>query len=108
MKTEKTLMNMETLFKIQKSQLLKYKTELKAKTKQIAELFTKNESLKKEVQFYNSKNTILLTNESVFAVEKKKYLDSVMNTLEKAIKFERLKQPYLKIEIGRASCRERV
>src|SRR5690554_7198258 len=61
------------LFKIQKSQLLKNKTELKTKTKQIAELFTKNESLKKEVQFYNSKNTILLTNESVFAVEKKKY-----------------------------------
>src|SRR5690606_17504152 len=98
MKTEKTLMNMEKLFKTQKSKLVKKKTELKAKTKHIAELFTKNESLKKEVQFYNSKNTILLTNESVFAVEKKKYLDSVMSTLEKAIKFERLKQPYLKID----------
>src|SRR5690606_4136893 len=68
------------------------------KTKQITELSTKNESLKKEVQFYKSKNTTLLTNESVFAVEKKKYLDSVMNTLEKAIQFERLKQPYLKMD----------
>ena len=39
-----------------------------------------------------------MTNENVFAVEKKKYLDSVLNTLEKAIKFERLRQPYLKID----------
>ncbi|WP_313386003.1 hypothetical protein [Chishuiella sp.] len=98
MKTEKTLMNMEKIFKVQKAQLLKNKTDLEAKTKQIAEFSTKNESLKKEVQFYKSKNTTLLTNESVFAVEKKKYLDSVMNTLEKAIQFERLKQPYLKVD----------
>ncbi|MDV3834171.1 hypothetical protein CMU13_12650 [Elizabethkingia anophelis] len=98
MKTEKTLINMEKIFKAQKAQLLKNKTDLETKTKQIAEFSTKNESLKKEVQFYKSKNTTLLTNESVFAVEKKKYLDSVMNTLEKAIKFERLKQPYLKID----------
>src|SRR5690606_20221742 len=50
------------------------------------------------VQFYKNKNTTLITNESVFAVEKKKYLDSVMNTLEKVIQFERLKQPYLKVD----------
>src|SRR5690554_3751922 len=98
MKTEKTLMNMKKIFEVQKAQLLKNKTDLESKTKQITELYTKNESLKKEVQFHKSKNTILLTNESVFAVEKKKYLDSVMNTLEKAIQFERLKQPYLKID----------
>src|SRR5690554_244025 len=98
MKTEKTLMNLEKIFKAQKNQLLKNKADLETKTKQIAELSTKNENLKKEAQFHKSKNTILLTNESVFAVEKKKYLDSVMNTLEKAIKFERLKQPYLKID----------
>lgn len=98
MKTEKTLMNMEKIFKAQKAQLLKNKTDLETKTKQIAELSTKIRNLRKEVQFFKSKNTILLTNESVFAVEKKKYLDSVMNTLEKAIKFERLRQPYLKID----------
>ena len=98
MKTEKTLMNMEKLFKTQKSQLLKDKTKLDTQSKQIAELNTKNESLRKEVRFFKSKNTILLTNETVFAGEKKKYLDSVMNTLEQAIKFERLKQPPLKIE----------
>jgi len=98
MKTEKTLANMEQLFKAQKSELLKNKTDLETKAKQIAELSTKIKSLRKEVQFSKSKNTVLLTNERVFAVEKKKYLDSVMNTLEKAIKFERLKQPYLKID----------
>ncbi len=98
MKTEKTLANMEQLFKAQEAQLLKNKSELETKTKQINELYTRNESLRKEVQFSKSKNTILLTDERVFAIEKKKYLDSVMDTLEKAIKFERLKQPYLKID----------
>ncbi len=98
MKTEKTLANMEKLYRVQKSQLLKNKNDLETKTKQIAELSTKNERLKKEIQLSKSKNATLLTNASVFAVEKKKYLDSVLNTLEKAIKFERLKQPYLKIE----------
>lgn len=93
MKIEKTLMNMEKIFKAQKSQLLKNKTELETKTKQIAELSTKNGSLKKEVQFYKSKNTTLLTNESVFAVEKKKYLDSVMNTIKKSILHESIRIP---------------
>lgn len=89
---------MEKIFKAQKAQLLKNKTDLETKTNQIAELSTKIRNLRKEVQFFKSKNTILLTNESVFAVEKKKYLDSVMDTLKKAIKFERLRQPYLKID----------
>src|SRR5690606_36610092 len=54
MKTEKTLMNMEKLFKIQRVQLFKNKTELETKTKQIAELSTKIASLTKEVQFYKN------------------------------------------------------
>ncbi|SEH69096.1 hypothetical protein SAMN02927937_00906 [Paenimyroides aquimaris] len=90
---------MEKIFKVQKAQLLKNKTDLEAKTKQIVELSTQNKSLRKEVQFSKSKNSILLTNESVFAVEKKKYLDSVINTLEKAIQFERLKQLDMQIKI---------
>jgi len=58
MKTEKTLMNMEKLFKIQKVQLLKNKTELETKTKQIAELSTKIGSLTKEVQFSKNLSSI--------------------------------------------------
>mgnify|MGYP001759740955 FL=1 len=38
-----------------------------------------------------------MTNEKAFAFEKKKYLDSVQNTLEKAIRFEKL-NPNLKID----------
>ena len=97
-KTDKTIENYKKAIKTKSIQLLKNKTELESKEKQIAELNTKIESLKKEVFFFKSKNSTLLTNETVFAVEKKKYLDSVLNTLEKAIKFERLRQPYLKID----------
>ena len=93
MKTEKTLANMEQLFKAQKSELLKNKTDLETKAKQIAELSTKIKSLRKEVQFSKSKNTVLLTNERVFAVEKKKYLDSVMNTIRKSILYESIRIP---------------
>ena len=98
MKTEKTLMNFQKVFKAQKSQLLKNKTELKSKSKQIIELNTEKDSLKKEVQHFKNKNYALLTNATVFAFEKKKYLNSVQNTLEKAIRFEKLLQPSLKIE----------
>ena len=98
MKTDKTLMNFQKVFKTQKYQLLKNKTELESKSKQITELNTEKDSLKKEVQHFKNKNSALLTNATVFAFEKKKYLDSVQNTLEKAIRFEKLLQPSLKIE----------
>lgn len=90
-KTDKTIENYEKAFKTNNIQLLKNKTELESKEKQIVELKTNIESLKKEVSFFKSKNSALLTNETVFAVEKKKYLDSVVDTLEKTIKNERLK-----------------
>ena len=98
MKTDKTLMNFQKVFKTQKYQLLKNKTELESKSKQIIELNTEKDSLKKEVQHFKNKNYALLTNATVFAFEKKKYLNSVQNTLEKAIRFEKLLQPSLKIE----------
>ena len=98
MKTDKTLMNFQKVLKTQKYQLLKNKTELESKSKQITELNTEKDSLKKEVQHFKNKNSALLTNATVFAFEKKKYLDSVQNTLEKAIRFEKLLQPSLKIE----------
>jgi NADH:ubiquinone oxidoreductase subunit C len=49
------------------------------------------ESLKKEVFFFKSKNSALLTNETVFAVEKKKYLESIVNVIKRTIENERLK-----------------
>jgi hypothetical protein len=94
-KTEKTIENYKKVIKMNKIQLLKNKTEMESKEKQIVELKTKIESLKKEVLFSKSKNSALLTNETVFAVEKKKYLESVENTLKKAILQESIKIPNL-------------
>ena len=94
-KTDKTIENYKKAIKSNNLQLLKSKTELESKEKQIVELKTKIESLKKEVFFFKSKNSVLLTNETVFAVEKKKYLDSVENTLKKAILQESIKIPNL-------------
>jgi len=90
-KTEKTIENYQKALKSNNLKLLKNKTELESKEKQITELKTKIESLQKEVFFFKSKNSTLLTNPNAFAVEKKKYLDSVMNVIEKTIKNERLK-----------------
>ena len=94
-KTDKTIENYKKAIKTNNIQLLKNKTELESKEKQIVELKTNIESLKKEVSFFKSKNSALLTNEAVFAVEKKKYLDLVENTLKKAILQESIKIPNL-------------
>ena len=94
-KTDKTIENYKKAIKTNNIQLLKNKTELESKEKQIAELNTKIESLKKEVFLFKSKNSALLTNETFFAVEKKKYLESVENTLKKAILQESIKIPNL-------------
>ena len=92
-KTDKTIENYKKAIKTNNIQLLKNKTELEFKEKQIAELNTKIESLKKEVSFFKSKNSALLTSETVFAVEKKKYLESIENTLKKNILQESIKIP---------------
>lgn len=94
-KTDKTIENYKKAIKTNNIQLRKNKTELESKEKQIVELKTNIESLKKEVSFFKSKNSALLTNETVFAVEKKKYLDSVENTLKKGILQESIKIPNL-------------
>ena len=90
-KTDKTIENYKKAIKTNNIQLLKNKTELESKEKQIVELKTKIESLKKEVSFFKSKNSALLTNETVFAVEKKKYLESIVNVIKRTIENERLK-----------------
>lgn len=96
-KIEKTVENYEKALKVQNTKLVKNKAELESRSKQISELSAKIEGLKQEVDFLKSKSSVVLTNEKVFAFEKKKYLDSVQNTLEKAIRFEKL-NPSLKIE----------
>ena len=92
-KMGKTIENYKKAIKTYNIQLLKTKTELESKEKQIAELNTKIESLKKEVFLFKSKNSALLTNETFFAVEKKKYLESIENTLKKNILQESIKIP---------------
>ena len=94
-KTDKTIENYKKAIKTNNIQLRKNKTELESKEKQIVELKTNIESLKKEVSFFKSKNSTLLTNETAFAVEKKKYLDSVEITLKKSILQESIKIPNL-------------
>ncbi|WP_312090627.1 hypothetical protein [Chryseobacterium sp.] len=88
--TDKTIENYEKAFKVYNTKLLKNKSELQTKTKHIEELNIKIDSLRKEVHLLKTKSSILLTDEKTFAFEKKKYIDSVQNTLEKAIRYERL------------------
>ncbi|MDV3508136.1 hypothetical protein CMU89_05725 [Elizabethkingia anophelis] len=94
-KTDKTIENYKKALKTNTIELLKNKIELESKEKQVKGLETKIENLKNEVKFLKSKNSSLLTNEAVFAVEKKKYLDSVMHTITKSILHESIKIPNL-------------
>jgi len=94
-KTDKTIANYEKAFRSYRSIIDKYKTKLECKSKQITELRTKVDSLNKEVQSFKNKYSVLLTEPNVFASERKKYLDSVTNILEKEIKFSRYRFPNL-------------
>lgn len=94
-KTDKTIANYEKALRTYKSTILKNKTELDIKSKQITELNTKVIDLQKQVQLFKNKNAVLLSNPTVFASEKKKYLDSVTNILEREIKFSRYRSPNL-------------
>ena len=94
-KTDKTIENYKKALKTNNIQLLKNKTELETKEKLIAELKTSIESLKKEISLFKNKNISVLTNPKVFAVEKKKYLESVDDTLKKTIHQESMKIPNL-------------
>lgn len=93
--TDKTIENYEKTFRTYKSTLLKNKTELESKSKQITELNTKVIDLQKQVHLFKNKNAVLLTNPTVFASEKKKYLDSVINILDREIKFSRFRNLHL-------------
>ncbi|WP_353148613.1 hypothetical protein [Chryseobacterium sp.] len=92
-KVEKTIANYEKAFKVYNAILIKNKNELDSKEKMIAELQTKVQDLKKEVLQLKNKNSVLLTDSNIFAMEKKKYQNSVVNALEKSIHAERLLNP---------------
>ncbi len=94
-KTDKTIENYEKAFRNYKSTILKNKTELESKSKQITELNTKVIDLQKQVHLSKNKNAVLLSNPTVFASEKKKYLDSVINIVEREIKFARFRSPHV-------------
>lgn len=94
-KTDKTIENYEKAFRTYKSTILKNKTDLESKSKQITELNTKVDDLKKQVHLFKNKSAILLSNPTVFASEKKKYLDSVINIVEREIKFSKFRNPHL-------------
>ncbi len=94
-KTDKTIANYEKALRTYKSTILKNKTELDSKSKRITELNTKVDDLQKQVHLFKNKNAVLLSSPTVFALEKKKYLDSVIHTLQKEIKFARFRSPNL-------------
>ncbi|MDF2932882.1 MAG: Mobilization protein BmpH [Chryseobacterium sp.] len=93
--TDKTIANYEKALRTYKSTIIKNKTELDSKSKQITKLNIKVIDLQKQVQLFKNKNAVLLSNPTVFASEKKKYLDSVTNILEREIKFSRYRSPNL-------------
>lgn len=94
-KTDKTIKNFEKALRTYKSTIQRNKTELESKSKNITELNAKVDDLKKQVHLFKTKNSVLLSNPTVFASEKKKYLDSVINSLHKEIKFARFRNPHL-------------
>ena len=95
-KIEKTIENYKKAITVQNAKFIKGKTELESKSKELKRLNIKIESLKNEVANLKTKNSTILTNQSVFAFEKKKYLDSVENTLRKNILQESIKIPNLR------------
>jgi len=92
-RTEETIANFGNTFRLFNAELQKSTDELDAKIRQVTELQREIASLKNDNMLLKRKNTVLLTDSDVFAGEKKKYLDSVISTLEKTIRYERIKNP---------------
>lgn len=93
-KTGKTIENYGQAFKLYNAQLLKNNDLIESHRKQISDLKLQTEFQKKEIADLRSKNTLLITNPNVFAGEKKKFMDSVIQALEKQILSERLNKPH--------------
>lgn len=90
---DKTTRNYGDAFRLYNAELLKASKELEAKNKNMSELKKETGNLKKEIADLKSRNTILLTDPYIFAIEKKKYQESVLDALQKSIRHERIKNP---------------
>lgn len=94
-KTDKTIENYERVFKLYNTELLKNKEFLQSKTKIITELQQKNIELTKEVSLLKNKLSFILSSVTAYTNEKEIYFNSVKDTIIKAIRFEKFKQPKL-------------
>lgn len=94
-KTDKTIENYERVFKSYNTELLKNKEILQSKTKIITELKQNNIELTKEVSLLKNKLSFILSSVTVYTNEKEIYFNSVKDTIMKAIRFEKFKQPKL-------------
>ncbi|WP_333887614.1 hypothetical protein [Sphingobacterium siyangense] len=93
LKTKETIANFGNTFKLYNTELLKNSHELETKEKITAELQEETKDLKKEIAELKSKNAELLTDPDIFALEKKKYLNSMVEALKQSIRFHRFKTP---------------
>ncbi|MDR6920200.1 hypothetical protein [Chryseobacterium sp. 2987] len=91
---DKTTQNYGNAFKLYNAELLKNSNDLEALNKRTTELQSETKDLKREISTLKSKNATLLTDPDIFALEKKKYLDSVVNLLEKSIRQHWLDYPH--------------
>ncbi|SHM66944.1 hypothetical protein [Chryseobacterium polytrichastri] len=94
-KIDKTIENYEKVFKSYNVKLIKDREVLQLKTKIISELQSKNINLTKKISVLKKKLSSVLSNVTIYSIEKQKYLDSAKDTLIKALQFEKLKQPGL-------------
>lgn len=91
--TDQTIANFAGAFKLYNATLQKHQDEVNINKKQIDKLQKEVQFLKKENTRLKNKNTALLVDNDVFAGEKKKYLDDLINVIEKAIRQEAFKNP---------------
>lgn len=90
---DKTTQNYGNAFRLYNAELVKNGNELESKNKRAAQLQQETKNLKKQINNLKAQNTALLTNPDIFALEKKKYLDSVVEALKQSIRFQRFKNP---------------
>ncbi len=81
--TDQTITNFTNAFNLINTRLFEKNQQLETKNRQISAHGNRLTELKKELAQLKIKNACLLTDPAMFADEKKKYLNSVADTLEK-------------------------